>query len=94
MMQELVKLAASDKEEFTVESIKDHKPRQGAKGRTTPLVDLWFKVKWLDFEESQNSWEPWSALKDLEPFAQYAHDHPELNLTPTEVASKTKRKNC
>ena len=92
MMQELVKLAASDKEEFTVESIIDHKPRQGTKGRTTPLVDLWFKVKWLDFEESQNSWEPWSALKELEPFAQYAHDHPELNLTPAEVAPKTKRK--
>ena len=92
MMQELVKLAASDKEEFTVESINDHRPRQSGKRRTTPLADLWFKVKWLDFGETQNTWEPWSALKDLEPFAQYAHDHPELNLTPADGTSKTKRK--
>ena len=91
-MQELVKLAASDKEEFTVESINDHRPRQSGKRRTTPLADLWFKVKWLDFGETQNTWEPWSALKDLEPFAQYAHDHPELNLTPADGTSKTKRK--
>jgi hypothetical protein len=92
MMQELVKLSASDKEEYVVESIYDHRPKLTGLKRTKPLSEHWFKVKWKDFEEAENTWEPWSALKDLEPFAQYAHDNPALNLTPAETAAKMKRK--
>ena len=92
MMQELVKLSASDKEEYVVESIYDHRPKLTGPKRTKPLSEHWFKVKWKDFEEAENTWEPWSALKDLEPFAQYAHDNPALNLTPAETAAKIKRK--
>jgi hypothetical protein len=88
----LVKLSASDKEEYVVESIYDHRPKLTGLKRTKPLSEHWFKVKWKDFEEAENTWEPWSALKDLEPFAQYAHDNPALNLTPAETAAKIKQK--
>ena len=80
MMQELTKLAASDKEEFLVEAICGHLPK-GSK-RSKPLNTYMFRVKWKDFPESENTWEPWSSLKNLEPYAQYAIENPLLNLTP------------
>jgi hypothetical protein len=81
MTQELTKLAASDKEEFLVEAICGHLPK-GSK-RSKPLNTYMFRVKWKDFPESENTWEPWSSLKNLEPYAQYAIENPLLNLTPT-----------
>jgi hypothetical protein len=80
MMQELTKLAASDKEEFLVEAICGHLPK-GSK-RSKPLNTYMFRVKWKDFPDSENTWEPWSSLKNLEPYAQYAIENPLLNLTP------------
>jgi transposase InsO family protein len=88
MMQELVRLSANDDEEFIVEQICDHRP-VGPK-RSRPLTEYFFRVKWKDFADAESSWEPWSSMKDLEPFLQYAHDNPLLNLTPEE--SKLKRK--
>jgi transposase InsO family protein len=90
MMQELVRLSANDDEEFVVEKICDHRP-EGAK-RTRPLTEYFFRVKWKDFADSESTWEPWSTLKDLEPYMQYAHDNPLLDLTPSE--SKAKKKVC
>jgi hypothetical protein len=90
MMQELVRLSANDDEEFVVEQICDHRPA-GPK-RNKPLAEYFFRVKWKDFADSESTWEPWSALKDLEPYMQYAHDNPLLDLTPSE--SKAKRKVC
>jgi hypothetical protein len=80
MMQELTKLAASDKEEFIVEQLHGHLPK-GSK-RNKPLNTYMFLVKWKDFPESENTWEPWSNLKDLEPYVQYAEANPLLNLIP------------
>jgi hypothetical protein len=89
MMQDLVRLSASDKEEFVVERICGHLPA-GTK-RTKPLSECFFKVKWKDFDDTESSWEPWASVKDLEPFLLYAIDNPLLNLTPAEA--KLARKN-
>ena len=88
MMQELVRLSANDYDEFVVEQICDHRPI--GINRKKPLSEYFFKVKWKDFADSESSWEPWSTVKGLEPFLQYAHDHASLNLTPAE--SKCRRK--
>ena len=80
MIQELTKLAASDKEEFIVETICGHLPK-GSK-RSKPLNTYMFLVKWKDFSESENTWEPWTNLKDLEPYVEYARTNPLLNLIP------------
>jgi transposase InsO family protein len=88
MMQELVRLSANDYEEFVVEQICDHRPT--GTNRKKPLSEYFFKVKWKDFSDSESSWEPWSTVKGLEPYLQYAHDNPSLNLTPSEA--KTRRK--
>jgi len=92
MMQELIKLSAGDKEEFVVEMIVDYRPRMTGSKRTKPLNQHMFRVKWAGFPDSENTWEPWSALKELEPYAQYAHDNPQLNLMPQESAAKSKGK--
>lgn len=89
MMQELVRLSANDDEEFVVEKICDHRP--SGTSRKKPLSEYFFKVKWQDFADSESSWEPWSAVKALEPFLQYAHDHPSLNLTPAESKVRPKK---
>jgi transposase InsO family protein len=88
MMQELVRLSANDYEEFVVEQICDHRP--SGTNRKKPLSEYFFRVKWKDFADSESSWEPWSTVKDLEPFLQYAHDNPLLNLTPSQPKSRQK----
>jgi len=80
MIQELTKLAASDKEEFVVEKICGHLPK-GSK-RNKPLNTYMFLVKWQDFAEAENTWEPWSNLKELDPYVRYSEANPLLNLIP------------
>jgi hypothetical protein len=74
--KELVKLAATDDNEYVVEQICSHQP--SGETRTKPLSKYLFEVKWQDFEET--TWEPYAGLKDLEPMEKYSKLHPGLNL--------------
>ena len=49
--------ARRDYMEFYIEAITAHK------GNTKKVSTLTFLVKWLNYSEEQNSWEPWSALR-------------------------------
>ena len=42
---------------FYIEAITAHK------GNTKKVSTLTFLVKWLNYSEEHNSWEPWSALR-------------------------------
>jgi hypothetical protein len=75
LLPELVKLAATDENEYVVEAILSHKPPGE---RKLPLSKYLFQVKWQDFSET--TWEPYSGIKDLEPLHTYAQQHPELRL--------------
>jgi hypothetical protein len=76
----LHRLAALDKEEYEVETILDHRIT-GKKGKSkTKPTDYWFKVKWAGFSDDENSWEPYSALKSLQPLEEYLSKHTELKL--------------
>jgi hypothetical protein len=80
IMQELTKIASLDKEEYEVESILEHRlsgPRNKSKVRAS---DYWFKVKWAGFSDEENSWEPYSELKNLLPLEEYLRQYPELKL--------------
>jgi hypothetical protein len=80
MVQDLHRLAALDKEEYEVEAILNHR-LVVAKGKTKAKpTDYWFKVKWAGFSEEENSWEPYSALKNLAPLEEYLLQHPELKF--------------
>ena len=54
-----VDVAGRDRMEFVVESIADH---QGGLTRST----IEFFVKWKDYPESKNTWEPYTNLRDNE----------------------------
>ena len=59
-----VDLARRDRMHFFVESIADH---QGGLTRST----IEFFVKWKDYPESENTWEPYTNLHDNEVLRDY-----------------------
>ena len=59
-----VDVARRDRMEFFVESITDH---QGCFTRST----IEFFVKWMDYPESENTWEPYTNLRDNEVLNDY-----------------------
>jgi ribosomal protein L21E len=58
-------IALRDVEEFFVEQILAHS------GNVDKLKTLEFHVKWLGFDESHNSWEPWKNLRETEKLHRY-----------------------
>jgi hypothetical protein len=75
LLPELVKLSATDENEYVVERILSHKPTGP---RTFPPSKYLFEVKWQDFTET--TWEPYSGLRGLEPLKRYAEAYPELHF--------------
>ena len=59
-----VDVARRDRMEFFVESIEDH---HGGLTRST----IEFFVKWKDYPESENTWEPYTHLRDKEVLHDY-----------------------
>ena len=49
--------ARRDYMEFFIETVKEHK------GDIKKVSSLTFLVKWLNYDDSYNSWEPWSGLR-------------------------------
>jgi len=80
MLQDLNRLAALDKEEYEVETILEHRPTGPQRKLGVKPSDYWFKVKWAGFSDEENSWEPYSELKDLLPLEEYLIQYPELKL--------------
>jgi Chromo (CHRromatin Organisation MOdifier) domain len=58
-------VARKDYLEFFVEDILTHR------GDTKRLSTLQFRVKWLAYDESHNSWEPWANLREMEVLHKY-----------------------
>jgi hypothetical protein len=62
---ELVNLNA----EYKIEKILDHKQVKNY---------IKYLVKWIDYLYSENTWETKATLKNLEKFAEYKNQHPDL----------------
>jgi Chromo (CHRromatin Organisation MOdifier) domain len=58
-------VARKDYLEFFVEAVLAHT------GLSDRISTLKFHIKWLGYDESHNSWEPWSNLKDMEILHRY-----------------------
>jgi len=67
-----VAVSKADKQSFTVEAIKSH--RGDPKLKST----LAFLVKWKDYEESNNTWEPWAGLRTNAVLHAYLKSHKTL----------------
>jgi hypothetical protein len=65
-------IARRDYMEFFVESIVEHR------GDTKRLNSLFFKVKWLNYDDSHNSWEPWNALRTCDKLHDYLRSNQKL----------------
>ena len=74
MMNDLIKLSATDDNEYVVERILAHKPVNNK--RTLPISQYFFEVKWQDFPDT--TWEPYLGIRDLQPLEEYLVNHPEI----------------
>ena len=71
-------VAIQDAGEFHVDSIIDHK------GERNLRSSMKFLVKWTGYGEEDNSWEPYSALRDNEKLHEYLRLHRMTSLIPKE----------
>jgi hypothetical protein len=65
-MAEATTLAAVDLDEFYVESIVEHKRNENNLKRWT------YRVRWLGYEEGDDTWLPYSSVKHLTALDEYA----------------------
>ena len=49
-------VAMRDNEEFVVDSIQEHR------GDVTRLTSLEFRIRWLGYDATHNTWEPWKGF--------------------------------
>ena len=74
--------ARRDFMEFFIESILEHT------GDAKRPSSLFFKVKWLNYDESHNSWEPWKALRTCDRLHDYLRAHKNLKgLVPAKFTN-------
>jgi hypothetical protein len=71
-------IARRDRAEYVVENILDHH------GQSSRRSDLEFLVKWKDYDEAENSWEPYKELKDIPALHNYLYNHKMKSLIPPE----------
>jgi hypothetical protein len=71
--------------EYEVEEILDHKRVRN---------HIKYLVKWIGYQHSENTWETKATLKNLEKFAEYQSQHPDLTKKgPKDYSSQAKRQN-
>jgi hypothetical protein len=59
-------IAQYDRQEFVVERVLDHR------GDKRKRSNLEFLIKWKGYDdENQNSWEPWSGVRNTEKLHEY-----------------------
>jgi hypothetical protein len=71
--------------EYKVEEVLDHKQVRNY---------IKYLVKWIDYLYSENTWETKAILKNLEKFAKYQNQYPDLTREdPKDHSSQAKRRN-
>ncbi len=63
-------VARAEAQEFLIENILEHRT-SNSKRRT----DYEFLVKWTNYDEEANSWEPWELVRDNEALIKYLYTH-------------------
>jgi hypothetical protein len=74
-------VANKDQQLFDVEAIVQHKGSRKLKSNMT------FKVKWLGYDESQNSWSTWKDLAHNAVLHEYLRAHGMAALVPSRYKS-------
>ena len=84
---DVARKALVDKE-YLVDKILDHNPK--ILTRKTPKRDMTFLVKWTGFE-GEDSWEPWSNLRDTDKLHEYLKEKEFFFLLSSNKASKKRK---
>jgi hypothetical protein len=69
-------VAAHDDEEFLVEAVLEHK------GDFHKKSTLEFKVRWLGYDQSYDTWEPWKNLMHVDKLHEYLRTQNQSKLIP------------
>jgi len=77
-------IAAKDNNEFVLESILDHGEDEGG--------NMLWKIRWSGYDETEDTWEPFDNLKDVELFHKYCLSIPSLHRYLPKHLKPTKRK--
>ena len=76
-------IARRDYMEFFIESIVRHK------GNSRRKSDMKFLVKWLNYNESHDTWEPWESLRLADALHDYLRNHNMNKLIPRNSCNKS-----
>jgi hypothetical protein len=71
--EQLLKLAAKDKDEYIVDNIVDFRGNLNG-----PRSKLEFRVRWKGYDDSEDTWLPYRNVRDLAALDIFAEDKPEL----------------
>jgi hypothetical protein len=71
-------IAAKDYEEFEIEYIVTHS------GNPKRKSDMDFQVRWLGYDESEDSWLPWSEVRNVPALHTYLRENGMTKLIPKE----------
>jgi DNA (cytosine-5)-methyltransferase 1 len=69
-------VASHDEEEFLVEAILEHR------GSFSKKSTLEFKVRWSGFGPDDDTWEPWSAVRNVDKLHEYLRSISQERLIP------------
>jgi hypothetical protein len=67
-------LAAADHDQYVVDEIVD------MKGDPKKKKSLQFLVKWKGYDNDDNTWEPYSNVRDLIALQNYLDNHPDIKI--------------
>ena len=76
-------VAMHNSQEFVIEEILDHRGDRNRRGT------MEFKVRWQGESQDNDSWEPFSLLRDTEQLHTYLREHKLKSLIPLKFRNKT-----
>lgn len=71
-----VQVALRDRNEFIIESVLQHN------GHINDKSQLQFLVKWLGYDDAENTWEPWKELRGNSVLHEYLRENNLARLIP------------
>jgi hypothetical protein len=78
-----IDIARKDYLEFFIEEILD------MKGDGKRVSTFSFLVKWLGYDDIQNSWEPWKNVRDTDKVHEYLRANNMANFIPKKFKTNT-----
>lgn len=73
-IQQIIAIAARDRDEWPIENIIDYRRSSGGSNKK----GYQFRVRWRGFDSEEDTWEDYMRVRDTEAFTQFVAHHPKL----------------